>query len=127
MKNRAPCLAAGAPNAEFWRKFVRQQQAGQLDKIGAAGKKFAMMQTKRHVRDDGTCLGDFISECYLLGRRAHNVRPYRVRMRGKRPVVYRNMTCRERSISGLRAGIKIPVGPRNAPAGAVTVPGPCGG
>ena len=37
------------------------------------------------------------------------------------------MLCRERSISGLRAGIKIPVGLRNAPAGAVTVPGPHGG
>ena len=34
---------------------------------------------------------------------------------------------RERSISGLRAGIKIPVGLRNAPAGAVTVPGPHSG
>jgi hypothetical protein len=53
---RAPCLAVDAPNAEFWRKFVRQRQAGQLSKFGAPGKQFAMMQTKRHVRDSGTCL-----------------------------------------------------------------------
>ena len=42
-------------------------------------------------------------------------------------VAHYKIVRRERSISGLRAGIKIPVGLRNAPAGAVTVPGPHGG
>ena len=40
-------------------------------------------------------------------------------------VAHYKIVRRERSISGLRAGIKIPVGLRNAPAGAVTVPGLC--
>ncbi len=37
-------------------------------------------------------------------------------------VAHYKIVRREQSISGLRAGIKIPVGLRNAPAGAVTVP-----
>ena len=37
-------------------------------------------------------------------------------------VAHYKIVRRERSISGLRTGIKIPVGLRNAPAGAVTAP-----